>query len=90
VNSVSVIGKEPQDAQAIFESSCTSLGKVVLHIDRPNKGMMHLKTKLALDLTDWTCGSISAHDGSITKTALKVMIRLPLCRPGMPRSLTAI
>jgi hypothetical protein len=41
VNSVSVVGKEPQDAQAVFESSCTSLGKVVLHVDRPCKGMMH-------------------------------------------------
>ena len=41
VNSVSVVGKEPRDAQAVFEQSCTSLGKVVLHIDRPCKGMLH-------------------------------------------------
>jgi hypothetical protein len=41
VNDVSVVGKEPKDAQAVFESSCTSLGKVILHIDRPGKGVLH-------------------------------------------------
>jgi hypothetical protein len=46
VNTVSVVGKEPQDAQAVFEQSCTSLGKVVLHIDRPCNGMLHLVEQL--------------------------------------------
>ncbi len=41
VNSVSVVGKEPQDAQAVFESSCTSLGKVVLQVVRPCKGILY-------------------------------------------------
>ena len=43
VNSVSVVGREPQDAQTVFEQSCTSLGMVVLHIDRPCNGMLQMK-----------------------------------------------
>jgi hypothetical protein len=34
VNSVSVVGKEPQYAQAVFQSCLKSLGKVLLQIDR--------------------------------------------------------
>ena len=49
VNTVSVVGKEPQDAQAVFEQSCSSLGKVVLHIDRPCNGMPHLVEQLILN-----------------------------------------
>ena len=40
VNSVNIVGKGPKNAQAVFEKSCKSLGKVVLHIDRPGKCMV--------------------------------------------------
>jgi C-terminal processing protease CtpA/Prc len=39
VNSASVVGKEPQEAKAVFEASCKSLGKVLLQIVRPTIGM---------------------------------------------------
>ncbi len=41
VNSESVVGKSPDTLQ-LFESSCKSLEKVILQIDRPCAGMFHL------------------------------------------------
>ena len=45
VNSESVVGKSPDTLQ-LFESSCKSLEKVVLIVDRPCKGMLHLEHML--------------------------------------------
>jgi hypothetical protein len=45
VNSEPVVGKSP-DILQLFESPCTSLEKVVLQIDRPCRGMIHLEHML--------------------------------------------
>ena len=49
VNSVHITGKGPKEFQAVFEASCTSLGKVLLHIDRPGKCKQHISTKPHID-----------------------------------------
>jgi hypothetical protein len=72
VNSVNIVGKGPKNAQTVFEASCRSLGKVVLHLDRPGKCMVATQIR--------TC----TFDHRLLFFCLEIQMSLNLCDTSFP------